>query len=92
VNIKVKFHGELKIAGSEVELTVPKNADIRRILTILAEQLGEEFKRKLFDVKGEPLERSLVLVAVNDAKAELEQTLKEGDVVDLFPLKSIGGG
>ena len=92
MQIKVEFHGEFRTTGSGAILNVPKNADVEELLTILVEQLGEDFKRKLFDTSGKPLQRPLLLIAVNNVKAELEQALHEGDIVSIFPLQSIGGG
>jgi len=92
MKIKVQFHGEFIVVGSELTLTVPRGTSVQKLLETLADQHKEAFERKLFDTKGKPLPQPLLKVLVNGISAEFKQKLQNRDTVSIFPLASIGGG
>lgn len=92
IKVKVQLHGEFRTAASELELKIPSGTEFRQLLTLLVEKLDENYRRKLFDSRGNMLSRPLLVALVNGVPSKLGQKLADRDLVVLSPLDSFGGG
>lgn len=94
--IRVRFFAAIreKAGKKEVEVNVQDgSSDIRNLIHLLSDRLGEEFERTLMDPETQNVRR-YIKVMVNGRDIEclngLKTTVKDGDVVQIFP--PVGGG
>jgi len=88
IKVTVKMYSLLQSeAGeSEIEVCIKERIRLEELLEKLCDKYGRKFKNILYNNKG----RLNMLCLINGKKAELEETLKDGDIVVLmFPA---GGG
>ena len=94
--IRVKFFAAIreKAGKKEVEVNVlEESSDIRNLIRLLSDKLGEEFERTIMDPETRNVRR-YIKVMVNGRDIEclngLKTIVKDGDVVQIFP--PVGGG
>jgi molybdopterin synthase sulfur carrier subunit len=94
--VKVRFFATIreKAGKKEVDVNVQgESIDILNLIRLLSDKLGEEFERTILDPETHKI-RPYIKIMVNGRDIEflngLETTLKDGDVVQVFP--PVGGG
>ncbi len=86
MRVKVKLFATLRRFGKEFEV---EGESLEDILKRLAEKLGDEFYREIFDEDGNIRRDRIVTVDGRDIKDERPK-IKEGSVIAIFP--PIAGG
>ncbi|ADB57354.1 MoaD/ThiS family protein [Archaeoglobus profundus] len=86
MRVKVQLFATLRRFGKEFEV---EGNSLEEILKKLAERLGEEFYREIFDENGKIRSDRIITVDGRNIKDERPK-LKEGSVIAIFP--PIAGG
>lgn len=86
MKVKVKLFATLRRFGKEFEV---EGSCLEDALKKLAEKLGDEFYREVFDEEGNIRQDRIVTVDGRNIKDE-KPKLKEGSVIAIFP--PIAGG
>ncbi len=86
MKVRVQLFATLRRFGREFEV---EGESLEDVLKSLAERLGEEFYREVFDEEGKIREDRIITVDGRNIKDERPR-LKEGSVIAIFP--PIAGG
>lgn len=86
MKVKVMLFATLRRFGKEFEV---EGNSLEDVLKKLAEKLGDEFYKEIFDENGKIRQDRIITVDGRNIKDE-EPKLKEGSVIAIFP--PIAGG
>ena len=89
--VKVRGYLTYKSIIGEQSITIKKGETlmIAGLLNILADQLGQEFKDRIYDPQSKTLSEHVAVIingrSYSNLPAKLETKLKDGDEVAIFP-------
>lgn len=92
MNIKVKYFGLFEDLAGRSEDVIELEHDnlfIEDLINLLSEKYGAKFRNTLIDSKTKQLKEGCILF-LNNMKGNLDQPIKDGDILYLLPI--LAGG
>lgn len=92
MNIKVNYFGFFEDLLAQKEETIELYSDnscVVDLFNLLSQKYGAKFKNIVMDSEKNQLKEGFILL-LNDIKGNLNQRLKDGDVISLLPI--LAGG